>query len=134
MNNSISQVKKNYFYSTVYQVLLDLYPFITTPYLARVFGTAGVGAYTMVHTTANYFLQTAMMGMATYGNRQIAYVRDDSIKLRTVYLESYGAQLIYCFIALFGYLFLVLLPRSAFLLGKNASSIQQIGLSDAKTL
>lgn len=99
-----SSVKKNFLFSALYQCLLVIMPLITTPYISRVFGASGIGTYTMVNTIASYFVLFAMMGVSTYGNRNIAYVRDDEKKLNEVFSKIYYAQLSFCTITFAIYL------------------------------
>ena len=70
-------VKKNFFYQMIYEVFVIVLPFITSPYLARVIGAAGVGEYSYYYSIAFYFVLFAMLGIKNYGNREIAKVRDD---------------------------------------------------------
>lgn len=91
-----SAIKKNFLFSALYQCLLIIMPLITTPYISRVFGASGIGAYTMVNTIASYFVLFAMMGVSTYGNRSIAYIRDDESGLNETFSKIYYAQLFFC--------------------------------------
>lgn len=68
MNN----IKKNLFYNIAYQILILIVPLITTPYVSRVLLPDGVGQYSITTSFANYFWLFAMLGMASYGNRNIA--------------------------------------------------------------
>lgn len=99
-----SAIKKNFLFSALYQCLLIVMPLITTPYISRVFGASGIGAYTMVNTIASYFVLFAMMGVSTYGNRNIAYIRDDREKLNEVFSKVYYAQLFFCAITFVVYI------------------------------
>lgn len=94
-----SALKKNFLFSTLYQCLLIIMPLITTPYISRVFGASGIGTYTLVNTIASYFVLFAMMGVSTYGNRNIAYIRDDRKKTNEIFSTVYYAQLFFCAIS-----------------------------------
>lgn len=76
-------IKKNYVYNLVYQILTIVTPFITAPYLSRVLGAEGVGSVSFADSIVAYFTLFATMGIATYGQREISYVRDD-IESRSV--------------------------------------------------
>lgn len=80
-----SSVKKNFFYQIIYELLVILLPFITSPYIARVIGAEGLGKYSFSYTVANYFVLFAMLGLKNYGNRAIAQARDDSEKLNSTF-------------------------------------------------
>lgn len=88
----MSSIKKNFLYNLIYQILLIILPLITTPYISRVLGADGVGAYTYTYTIANYFVLAAMLGVKNYGNRSIAIVRDNPFELRKVFWEIYSLQ------------------------------------------
>ncbi|MCF0149643.1 MAG: flippase [Clostridium sp.] len=96
-------VIKNYIYNTLYQVMILFIPLITMPYLARVFSPELMGVNTLSLTIATYFTMVGQLGMQMYGNRQIAYVRDDKKKLSTVFWSLYIIQVISCSLALIAY-------------------------------
>ena len=61
----------------VYQLLNLIVPIITTPYISRILKADGLGRYSVSQTVMEYFVMFGLLGMATYGIRQIAYVRDN---------------------------------------------------------
>ena len=71
------KVIKNYLYNAGYQILLMLAPLITTPYVSRVLGPheSGINSYTNSWVTVFYLI--GHMGITLYGNRQVAYNRDN---------------------------------------------------------
>lgn len=99
----MSSIKKNFFYNLVYQILLIILPLITTPYISRVLGADGVGVYTYTYTIANYFMLLAMLGVKNYGNRSVAIVRDEPLRLGKVFWEIYGLQFLCAAISLAAY-------------------------------
>lgn len=104
-------LKKNVVYSIIYQIMMIILPLIMTPYIARVFGADGVGAYTVANTIAGYFLQASMMGVSTYGNRSVAYNRDDKNSLKNIFSEVYYTQLLFCVMSILAYgLYIILCP------------------------
>ena len=70
-------VKKNYIYRTLYEILVLITPFITTPYISRVLGADGVGIYSYTFSIMTYFTLFAALGTVYYGAREIAQHRDD---------------------------------------------------------
>ena len=70
MKNSIT---KNYLYNLVYQILLIILPIITTPYLARTIGPHGTGIYSYTISIVTYFILFGSLGIAMYGQREIAF-------------------------------------------------------------
>lgn len=73
----MSQLKKNLFFQTTYQILIIILPLVTAPYVSRVLGPKGVGIYSYTYSVANYFVLFAMLGINNYGNRVIAKYRDN---------------------------------------------------------
>mgnify|MGYP000831093560 FL=1 len=70
-------ISRNYLYNVSYQLLTLLTPFITTPYLSRVLGPDGIGIYSYTTSIVSYFILFSTLGLANYGQREIAYHRDD---------------------------------------------------------
>ena len=102
MNNP----KKNFIYTIIYQMLIIIIPLITAPYLARVIGAKGVGIYSYTYSIVYYFMLLTMLGVNNYGNRTIAKVRDNKIKLSKNFWSIYIIQLtmgIIMLIIYFGY-------------------------------
>lgn len=92
----MNKITKNYLYNVVYQVLIIIIPLITAPYISRVLGPEPLGIHSYTYSVASYFLMFAMLGVANYGNRSIARVRDDKTKLSNAFFSIYGLQ---CFTA-----------------------------------
>lgn len=70
-------VRKNYIYNLIYQVLTLLLPLVTTPYLSRVLQADGIGLVSYTDSIVSYFTMFAALGIATYGQREISYVQND---------------------------------------------------------
>lgn len=75
------KIIKNSIYNIMYQIITVLLPIITVPYISRVLGEGGVGKQAYTLAFAQYFILIGSIGLNLYGNRQIAYVRDDKKKL-----------------------------------------------------
>ena len=102
-------IKKNYLYTTSYQILLIIIPFITVPYLSRIIGPSGVGVYSYSYSIATYFVLFAKLGLNNYGVRSIAKVKDDDNDLKRAFSSIYYSQIISSIVlilAYIGYLFL----------------------------
>lgn len=93
------RVVKNYLYNASYQVFVLLVPLITTPYLARVLGPTGVGINSYTNSIIQYFILFGSIGVNLYGNRQIAFVRDNREKLTQNYYEIFFMRVITIIIA-----------------------------------
>ena len=72
-----TSIKKNFMYQMIYEVLVLILPFITSPYIARVIGAEGLGIYSYSNSVASYFVLFSMLGIKNYGNRAIAKSRDN---------------------------------------------------------
>ena len=75
MNNKKS-ITKNYLYNLSYQILLLIVPLFTTPYLSRVLGAEAIGIYSYTLSIATYFILFGSLGIAMYGQREIAYCQE----------------------------------------------------------
>ena len=96
-------LKKNFLYSISYQILNIILPLITAPYVTRVLGAKGLGAYSKSQAWAHYFLLFAMLGVNNYGNRAIARVRDNRHELSKSFLEIYSFQVITAVLSITAY-------------------------------
>lgn len=88
----MTSVKKNLLYNVLYQILIIIIPFITTPYISRVIGKDGVGIYSYTYSIANYFVIFAMLGLNNYGNRIVAKYKDNKEKLSKEFSSLYAFQ------------------------------------------
>ena len=82
-------VKKNYIYNMLYQLLIIVLPIITTPYLARILGPEGNGIYSYTISIVTYFILLGSLGIAMYGEREIAYVQNNKEKRSKVFFELF---------------------------------------------
>lgn len=83
----MSSIKKNFFYQSIYQILVIILPLITAPYIARTLGSENTGIYSYTNSIAYYFVMFAMLGLEQYGNRCIAQARDDKNTLDKTFSE-----------------------------------------------
>lgn len=84
---SKKSITVNYIYNLVYQVLTLILPLITTPYLSRVLGADKIGIYSYTYSILSYFLLFGALGVALYGQREIAYVNEDKQKRKKIFWE-----------------------------------------------
>jgi len=73
----MKSIKRNYIYNVLYEVLTVLTPLITAPYLARVIGAELIGTFSFSKSIVSYFELFAIMGIAVYGRREIAFYQND---------------------------------------------------------
>lgn len=69
-------IVKNYIYNLIYQMLTIVLPLVTTPYLSRVLGAGPIGIYGYTLSIVTYFILFGSLGIAMYGQREIAYVQE----------------------------------------------------------
>ncbi|WP_100069924.1 oligosaccharide flippase family protein [Loigolactobacillus coryniformis] len=75
------KILRNYFYSALYQIFVLLVPLITIPYISRVLGPHGIGINTLTSSVTQYFVLFANLGLTMYGQREVAYYRQNRAKL-----------------------------------------------------
>lgn len=95
-------IKKNYIYNLLYQITTMVAPLITTPYISRVLGADGIGRYSFVNSIVAYFSLFAVMGITTYGQREISYNQNDINKRTIVFWNAKSLEVIsslLCFVA-----------------------------------
>lgn len=76
----MKSIKKNYIYNLFYQILTMAAPLITTPYVSRVLGAEPIGEYSYAYSIMYYFMLAAILGTATYAEREISFYQDDRKK------------------------------------------------------
>ena len=71
------KVIKNYLYTVVYQLIQALVPIITIQYKTRVFSPENIGIHSYLFTVSSYIIMLGSIGISLYGQREIAYVKND---------------------------------------------------------
>lgn len=80
-------ITKNYIYNLIYQVLVLILPLVTTPYISRVLGAENIGIYSYTLSIVTYFILFGSLGVALYGQREIAYYQKDKKKYSIIFWE-----------------------------------------------
>ena len=88
----LSKIKRNIMYNLAYQILVLIIPIITTPYISRVLGVKGVGAYSYVSSVEYYFFIFITLGLTNYGNRSIAKCADNKTERSRTFWSIYFMQ------------------------------------------
>lgn len=83
----MESIKKNFKYNIIYNVITAVSPLITAPYIARVLGAYNIGVHSYITSVASYFVMVAALGIASFGQREVAINRDDRIRLSSVFLH-----------------------------------------------
>ena len=106
------KVVRNYLYNVSYQVLAIIVPLITSAYVSRVLRPEGVGANAFTNSIIQYFILFASMGIGYYGNRQIAYVRDNRPKMAKTFWEIQIVKTIMTLVSIIAFeIFLIFYTR-----------------------
>lgn len=101
MSNGRKSVAKNYIYNSLYQILILIVPLFTTPYLSRVLGAEAIGIYSYTLSITTYFVLFGSLGVAMYGQREIAYYQDDEYQRSKTFFEILIMRFVAIGIALF---------------------------------
>ncbi len=91
MKNS---ARSNFIYNSIYQLTNIIVPLITLPFLSRVLAAEGLGKYAFGYSVSYYFYMFIRLGLHSYGNRTIAYVKDDKDKLAKTFFELFSMQFV----------------------------------------
>ena len=89
-----TNVKKNYIYNLIYQIIAIILPIIVTPYISKVLGANNIGIYGYTLSISAYFILFGSLGVALYGQREIAYVQKEKEKYSKVFYEVFFLKLI----------------------------------------
>ena len=113
--NKTGSVKANYIYNTAFQILLLIIPIITTPYVSRVLGVNNIGIYSYGSAMVAYFVVAATFGSTTFGQREIAYHREDKIEMSRVFWDIFSFRVLTSIVAMIFYgLYLRVSGRTTF--------------------
>lgn len=89
-------------------------PLITVPYISRVLGAHDVGINEYTNSWVTFFFLMGQMGITLYGNREVAYHRDDLYKRSQTFWGVEALQLLTVSSAFVLYLVAVLLFSTTF--------------------
>ena len=80
---------KNSFFYFAYSALNMIFPFLTSIYVARVLTPSSIGEVAYAQNIVTYFAILAFLGLPTYGMREIAKARNNSIELNKLFSELF---------------------------------------------
>lgn len=83
----MSKLVKNYLYNLTYGIITIIVPLITAPYLTRTLHSENFGIYSYVSSITSIILTIVLLGIYSYGNRQIAYCRENENDLSETFWE-----------------------------------------------
>lgn len=95
----------------IYQVLAVILPLATTPIVTRGLGADALGQYSYTYAIVSYFSVFAMLGVNSYGTREIAKAKSSGEQkiLDKIFSEIYCLQMILSFVVIALYYYFVLL-------------------------
>lgn len=88
-NRKTKNLKVNIVFNALYQVLILIIPFITSPYISRVLLPSGVGNYSYAYSWIFYFIPIADYGFLEYGTVRIAKYRQDKEKYSNFFWQLF---------------------------------------------
>lgn len=77
----MASIAKNFGYNILLNVSRVVFPLITAPYVSRVLEPDGIGLFGFSHTYVNYFVLVALLGIPTYGIREVAKSKSSKIEV-----------------------------------------------------
>ena len=106
-----SSIKQNYAYNLIYQISTIIVPLITLPYVSRIFHASGIGIYSYTLSIVTYFSMFSVLGIAVYGQLEIAKFRDNIEKRSKIFLEIIYTRIILGFIIMLLYSLLIIFSK-----------------------
>src|SRR5699024_5649913 len=95
------RVIKNYLYNAGYNILDLILLLIRVPYIVRVLNPYGVLINSYTNFLIQWFVLIAGIGISYYGNRVIAYVREDKKKMTQTFWEIQILKVLMTVVAFF---------------------------------
>ena len=101
-------LRKNSLFNILYNTASVLFPFITSIYTSRVLQSDGIGKVAYGQNLASYFVIFAVLGLPTYGVREIAKIEKNQDDINKVFTELIIINALFTTIATFFYVLLIL--------------------------
>ncbi len=114
MNRVDQRIGKNIYYNVILQLSTMLLMVLSTPYLARVLGAEGLGAYAYTYTIVQYFVLAGTLGTTTYGTRQVAFSRQNIENLSKTFWNIFFFRIILTSIIIIFYIIFFLVFPSKY--------------------
>ncbi len=119
-----SNLIKNYIYNLSYQVLILFVPLVTTPYISRVLQEKNIGMYSFFQSIVSYFLLFGCIGLNLYGQREVAFCKDNVRKRSRVFWELTIIRFTTLGISVIAYFLLIVKNSTGFSLYYSLFSIE----------
>lgn len=103
----MKNLKKNYIYNLIYQIVTMISPLITAPYIARILGAENIGKYSYTQSIASYIILLTTLGTTMYAQREIAFNQGNKRKQTKSFIELIMIRIGCGIFGLFAFLLLV---------------------------
>lgn len=90
----MNRLVKNYLAYLFYDVIALVVPLFTAPYLARILHADNYGIYSYVYSVTSLICTISLIGLNSYGSRQVAYDRDNEDLLNETFWELFIMRLV----------------------------------------
>ena len=104
----MKQQNKNFVLNVGYQLLMYMFPLVTSAYISRSLGAENLGVYSYVNSIVSVCGMFCILGISNYGNRETAKVRDIRTELSKTFSSIYSLQLTMSFIVIAAYSLFIL--------------------------
>lgn len=116
----MANIKKNFGYNLILTFCNYLFPLLTYPYVSRVLGVTNIGICNFVDSIINYFILFSMLGVGSYGVREIARCKDNTERRNEVFSNLFVVNFLMtmisvCVLVICTYLISLLIPYRDFL-------------------
>lgn len=107
-SNKQNSVAKNVIYSVIYRVINMAFPLVTAVYVSHVLQASGVGKVGTAQNIVQYFVLLAPLGIANYGTREIARIRDNKLETEKLFSELFLINTVSSLFCIFAYYNMIL--------------------------
>ena len=88
-----NKIGSDFIFNFMFQTVKIIAPILTAPYVARIIGVEGVGAFAYTHSIAYNFVIFAMLGIKNFGNRSVAACHKNREERSQVFWNTYYVML-----------------------------------------
>ena len=94
MKMKAGNVKVNYLFNLFASIVALVVPFVTAPYLSRVFNASILGTNSYISTVSTAFVTIATFGFYVFGQREISKCADDKTAVSRVFWNVFLSRLL----------------------------------------
>lgn len=88
----MKNILKNFMYNLSYQIFSVILPIVTIPYITNVLSQENIGINSVFQANTNYFVLIGMLGITTYGSKEIAKCQNSKNYLKNKFIDIYKIQ------------------------------------------